>query len=69
MSLLELIASLLGVIAVWLTVRQNSWCWPIGLGMVSLYAWFFFDAKLLPGLLVDGRALRAVHRAGGAGAA
>ena len=25
MSLLELIASLLGVIAVWLTVRQNSW--------------------------------------------
>ena len=40
MSLLELIASLLGVIAVWLTVRQNSWCWPIGLGMVSLYAWF-----------------------------
>ncbi|MTI93364.1 MAG: nicotinamide mononucleotide transporter, partial [Pseudomonas stutzeri] len=38
MSLLELIASLLGVVAVWLTVRQNSWCWPIGLGMVSLYA-------------------------------
>lgn len=54
MSLLELIASLLGVIAVWLTVRQNSWCWPIGLGMVSLYAWFFFDAKLYSQVLLHG---------------
>src|SRR3546814_4616580 len=49
---LELIASLLGVIAVWLTVRQNPWCWPIGLGMVSLYAWFFLDAKLYSQVLL-----------------
>ena len=52
MSLLELVASLLGVIAVWLTVRQNPWCWPIGLGMVSLYAWFFFDARLYSQVLL-----------------
>ena len=49
MSLLELIASLLGVVAVWLTVRQNSWCWPIGLGMVSLYAWFSSMPSCTPG--------------------
>ncbi len=52
MSSLELIASLLGLIAVWLTVRQNPWCWPIGLGMVSLYAWFFFDARLYSQVLL-----------------
>ena len=52
MSSLELIASLLGVIAVWLTVRQNPWCWPIGLGMVSLYTWFFFDARLYSQVLL-----------------
>lgn len=52
MSPLELIASALGIIAVWLTVRQNPWCWPIGLVMVSLYAWFFFEAKLFSQVLL-----------------
>lgn len=31
MSGLELFAAALGVIAVWLTVKQNPWGWPIGL--------------------------------------
>src|SRR5690606_25146850 len=51
---LEIIASSLGVIAVWLTVRQNPWCWPIGLVMVSLYAWFFVEAKLFSQVLLHG---------------
>lgn len=46
MTPLELIASALGITSVWLTVRQNPLCWPIGLVMVLLYAWFFFDARL-----------------------
>jgi len=54
MSPLEIIASTLGVIAVWLTVRQNPWCWPIGLVMVSLYAWFFFEAQLFSQVLLHG---------------
>ncbi|WP_313037611.1 nicotinamide riboside transporter PnuC [Stutzerimonas nitrititolerans] len=52
MSPLEIIASSLGVIAEWLTVRQNPWCWPIGLAMVSLYAWFFLEAKLFSQVLL-----------------
>lgn len=52
MTPLEIIAASLGVIAVWLTVRQNPWCWPIGLVMVSLYAWFFFEAKLFSQVLL-----------------
>ncbi|MBA1275035.1 nicotinamide riboside transporter PnuC [Stutzerimonas azotifigens] len=52
MTPLELIASTLGVIAVWLTVRQNAWCWPVGLAMVLLYAWFFFAARLYSQVLL-----------------
>jgi nicotinamide mononucleotide transporter len=53
MSGLELLASALGVIAVWLTVKQNVWCWPIGLIMVVLYSWIFFDVKLYSDMLLQ----------------
>lgn len=53
MSGLELVASALGVIAVWLTVKQNVWCWPIGLLMVLLYSWLFFDVKLYSDMLLQ----------------
>ena len=46
MTAIEVIASLFGLLCVWLTVRQNIWCWPIGLVMVSLYVWIFYQAKL-----------------------
>jgi nicotinamide mononucleotide transporter len=42
----EIIGATLGLISVWLTVRQNIWCWPTGLVMVALYAVVFFQAKL-----------------------
>ncbi|HEY0290136.1 MAG TPA: nicotinamide riboside transporter PnuC [Pseudomonas sp.] len=53
MSGLELFAAALGVTAVWLTVKQNAWCWPIGLVMVLLYAWIFFDVKLYSDMLLQ----------------
>lgn len=53
MSGLELFAAALGVIAVWLTVKQNPWCWPIGLVMVLLYVWIFFDVKLYSDMLLQ----------------
>lgn len=53
MSGLELFAAVLGVIAVWLTVRQNIWCWPIGLVMVVLYSWIFYDVKLYSDMLLQ----------------
>ncbi|VVN92052.1 nicotinamide riboside transporter PnuC [Pseudomonas fluorescens] len=53
MSGLELFAATLGVIAVWLTVKQNPWCWPIGLVMVSLYSWIFFEVKLYSDMLLQ----------------
>ncbi|WP_460123562.1 nicotinamide riboside transporter PnuC [Pseudomonas sp. S2_C03] len=53
MSGLELFAAALGVIAVWLTVRQNPWCWPIGLVMVLVYSWVFFEVKLYSDMLLQ----------------
>lgn len=54
MSTLEWIAAGLGVLAVWLTVRQNLWCWPTGLVMVILYIWVFYDVKLYSDMLLQG---------------
>ncbi|MDY7560309.1 nicotinamide riboside transporter PnuC [Pseudomonas sp. 10B1] len=53
MSGLELFAAALGVTAVWLTVKQNRWCWPIGLVMVLMYTWVFFDVKLYSDMLLQ----------------
>ena len=53
MSMLELFAAGLGVIAVWLTVKQNPWCWPIGLVMVVLYSWIFYEVKLYSDMLLQ----------------
>ncbi|MHC6225488.1 nicotinamide riboside transporter PnuC [Pseudomonas sp. X10] len=53
MSGLELFAAVLGVIAVWLTVKQNPWCWPIGLVMVLLYSWVFFEVRLYSDMLLQ----------------
>lgn len=46
MSVWEIIGTVLGVIGVWLMIRQNIWGWPVGLVQVAVYAWVFFDAKL-----------------------
>lgn len=44
--MLEKIAVACGLANVYLTVRQNIWCWPIGAVMVTLYIYIFFTAKL-----------------------
>ncbi|MDR6236738.1 nicotinamide mononucleotide transporter [Pseudomonas psychrotolerans] len=53
MSTVELVAAVLGIVAVWLTVRQNIWGWPIGLVMVVLYVWIFYDVKLYSDMLLQ----------------
>ena len=46
MSTIEVVAVIFGLVCVWLTVRENVWCWPTGLVMVVLYIVIFFRAKL-----------------------
>ena len=43
---LELIAVLVTLVAVYLTTRQNIWCWPLGMISVVLYGFVFFQTRL-----------------------
>lgn len=43
---IEVWATVFGLLCVVLTVRQNIWCWPTGLVMVSLYIVVFYEARL-----------------------
>jgi nicotinamide mononucleotide transporter len=43
---LEHVAVACGLANIYLTVRQNIWSWPVGVVMVSLYMYIFFNAKL-----------------------
>lgn len=53
MSFYEILGTLLGIIGVWLMIRQNVWGWPVGLVQVSVYAWVFFQAKLYSDALLQ----------------
>lgn len=53
MSPFEIIGTVLGIWGVWLTIRQNIWCWPIGAVQVLVYAWVFFTAKLYSDVLLQ----------------
>lgn len=46
MSLLEILGFLTGALGVWLTAKENVWCWPVGLVNVAIYAVVFHGAKL-----------------------
>ncbi len=46
MSCLEIFGVVTGLISVWLTVRQNIWCWPTGIISVVAYGYLFFNIKL-----------------------
>jgi nicotinamide mononucleotide transporter len=45
-SMLEMVATLTGLLCVWLTTKENIWCWPIGLINVGCFFVMFYEAKL-----------------------
>ncbi len=51
-DILEIVAMLTGIIAVWLTAKNNIWCFPIGIINVCLYAYLFFSPAVR--LYADG---------------
>lgn len=54
MSGWEITGTFLGVLGVWLMIRQNIWGWPVGLVQVAVYAWVFYDAKLYSDVILQG---------------
>lgn len=53
MSVWEIIGTVLGVVGVWLMIRQDIWGWPVGLAQVAVYGWVFFNAKLYSDALLQ----------------
>lgn len=43
---LEMIATLTGLLCVWLTTKENIWCWPFGLINVGCFFFMFYEARL-----------------------
>jgi nicotinamide mononucleotide transporter len=52
MTAIEATAVVFGLLCVWLTIKQNIWCWPTGLIQVSLFIVIFYEAKLYSDLIL-----------------
>jgi len=46
MSTVDIIGSIFGLICVWLTVKQNNWCWPTGIVNNVFFLVLFWRGKL-----------------------
>lgn len=53
MTTFEIIAAALGAIAVWLVVLRNVWNFPVGIVMVIMYTWIFYDSRLYSDMLLQ----------------
>jgi len=49
---IEVAATVFGLLCVWLTIRQNIWCWPTGLVQVLLFIVIFYEVKLYSDLIL-----------------
>ena len=50
----EIFGVVFGLVCVWLTVRQNVWCWPFGLISVCFYLIVFYQTKLYADMGLQG---------------
>ncbi len=50
---LELVAVSWGILTVWLTVKQNIWCWPVGSASNLLFTVIFFREKLYADMVLQ----------------
>jgi len=51
MNPFEIVGTLFGLLCVWLTVRENIWCWPASLVNVLCFWVMFFEARLYAELI------------------
>lgn len=52
MTWIEGTAAIFGLLCVWLTIRQNVLCWPMGLVQVLLFIHVFYHARLYSDLIL-----------------
>lgn len=53
LSYTEIIAVILGIISVYCVVQRSVWAFPVGIVMVILYIWIFYEAKLYSDMLLQ----------------
>jgi nicotinamide mononucleotide transporter len=53
MQWVEAIAVVFGFVCVWLTVKENIYCWPTGLIQVILYIFIFYHVQLYSDLILQ----------------
>jgi nicotinamide mononucleotide transporter len=53
MNWIELIGVVFGLICVWLTTKQNIWCWPVGIVSIAAFLHTFWQAKLYPDVVLQ----------------
>ena len=46
MSAFEVVAAVITAYSVWLTAKENIWCWPIGFAGCAMYIAIFWQARL-----------------------
>ncbi len=52
-QIIELVATVFGLINVYLLTRQNIWAWPAGIIMVSLYVYIFYVSRLYSDFILN----------------
>jgi len=50
---IEIIGTVTGILGVWLTIRQNIWCFPVGIINVALYSWLSFENRIYANALLQ----------------
>jgi len=53
MDLIEILGVAFGLWSVWLTVKENVWCWPIGIINILFFMVMFANAKLYADFLLQ----------------
>jgi nicotinamide mononucleotide transporter len=53
MSVWEIIGTVLGIVGVWLMIRQSLWTWPVGIVQVAISAWVFYESKLYSDVILQ----------------
>ncbi len=43
---METIGVIFGIISVYLTVKENAWCWSFGIINVLIFAWVFYKSQI-----------------------
>lgn len=54
MTTLEITGTIFALLGVYLTVKQNIWCWPVAIIALIIYIYIFFQSKLYGDMGLQG---------------